>query len=315
MTGSKKLIRVGTRGSSLALRQTEWVVQRLRERVPEYCFEIIKIKTKGDMIQNLSLNEIGGKGLFVKEIEKALLEERIDLAVHSMKDLPSELPAGLTIGAVTERADFRDVLISRAGVRFMDLPVGARIGTSSLRRSAQLRYRRPDLEIRPIRGNVGTRLKKMAAEDLDGVILAAAGLERMGWSDRITERLSPDLCLPAVGQGALGLEVRTGDEKVGQMVQLLNHEETELAVAAERAFLRRLEGGCQVPIAALARFRAGRLYLTGMVASIDGTRLIREEMSVLRAHVEELGRTLAEKILQQGGEEILAEIERKADLG
>ncbi len=306
----KRKLVVGTRGSELALVQTRWVIEGLRERFPALEFEERVIKTRGDMILDVSLDKVGGKGLFVKEIEKALLEGEIDLAVHSMKDLPTELPDGLVIGAVCEREDPRDAFVSADGRGFAELKPGARIGTSSLRRGAQLKHARPDLEIVPIRGNVDTRLAKVRSEGLAGAVLAVAGLERLGRAHEITERLDLSLCLPAVGQGAIGVEVREDDDLVREVVGALDHRETRLAVAAERAFMRRLEGGCHVPVAALARAEGEALVLEGLVAAVDGSAVVRGEK---RADLSpdgaaQVGVELAEELLAMGGEMILARL-------
>jgi hydroxymethylbilane synthase len=300
-----KRIRIGTRGSKLAARQTAWVQGRIAERHPNYQIEIVRIKTSGDMITDVPLAKVGGKGLFVKEIEEALLRGEIDLAVHSMKDVPTELPAGLHLGAITEREDPRDVLVSRDGLRLGEFPLGARMGTSSLRRGAQLLGINPQWKIIPLRGNLDTRIRKLDTEGLDAVILAAAGVRRMGLEDRVTEYLPPDVMLPAVGQGALGIECRQ-EGAVNELISLLNHPASALAVEGERAFLRRLEGGCQVPIAAYGEIRGGELLLKGMVASVDGSRFFRAEAQGNDPTA--VGERLAEDLLSQGAKEVLEEI-------
>jgi hydroxymethylbilane synthase len=299
---------IGTRGSKLALWQAEWVHARLRQLEPGLLVSLKQIKTTGDKMLDTPLATIGGKGLFVKEIEDALLCGEIDLAVHSMKDVPTRLPEGLEILSIPERADPRDVLISRDGVMLDRLAAGARIGTSSLRRQAQLLHARPDLSIHMLRGNLDTRLRKLEAGEYDGIILAAAGLCRLGWADRVTEYLSPDVCLPAIGQGALALEGRADDAFVRELAGRMEHRPTRLAVTAERALLERLEGGCQVPIAAHATIDHDRLSMRALVAGVNGRRLIRDAIhgSVDEAH--RLGVRLAERLLEHGGGEILREI-------
>jgi hydroxymethylbilane synthase len=302
---SVKRIRIGTRGSKLALRQTVWVRERIAEHHPGIQIEVVRIKTTGDKITDVPLATVGGKGLFVKEIEEALLRKEIDLAVHSMKDVPTELPAGLHLGAITEREDPRDVLVSRDGLRLQAFPPGARMGTSSLRRGAQLLGVNPQWKIIPLRGNLDTRIRKLKTEDLDAVILAAAGVRRMGLEDRVTEYLPPDVMLPAVGQGALGIECLQ-EGAVNELIAFLNHPDSAMAVEGERAFLRRLEGGCQVPIAAYGEIRAGELLLRGMVAHLDGSRFFRAEAQ--GDDPETVGERLAEDLLAQGADKVLQEI-------
>mgnify|MGYP001583575981 FL=1 len=243
-------LRIGTRGSQLALNQAHWVKEKLVEAHPDLNVMLIKIKTTGDKIQDAPLAKIGGKGLFVKEIEEALIHRRIDLAVHSIKDVPTEFPEGLHLSAITKRGDPRDVFISRDGTILKDLPQKAKIGTSSLRRQAQLLHFRKDLELLPLRGNLDTRLKKLKTMNLDGIVLALAGVKRLGLEERITEIIPTEISLPAIGQGALGIETRQGDQEVEGQIQFLNHKDSWIAISAERAFLKKLEGGCQVPIAA-----------------------------------------------------------------
>jgi len=247
---------VGTRQSALALTQTNQVIDQLKAAAEQYelpfTFELRKIVTKGDRILDVTLSKVGGKGLFVKEIEQALIDEDIDIAVHSMKDVPSELQEGLVLAATPERVDPRDALITRGGCSLDELPQGALVGTSSLRRASQLQAYRPDLRMQSIRGNIDSRLRKLESEGFDAIVLAAAGLTRMGWQDRITQLLPPGICLPAVGQGALGLECRGGDSAVVDLLSWINHRPTALAVKAERTLLARLNGGCQVPIGAYA---------------------------------------------------------------
>jgi hydroxymethylbilane synthase len=301
----QKVVRIGTRGSQLALWQANWVKNKLGNLYPglKVVFEVIK--TKGDKLLDAPLAKVGGKGLFVKEIEEALLEGRIDLAVHSMKDVPMEIPEPLWIQAITEREDPRDILISKRNIILVDLPKGARIGTSSLRRQAQLLYYRPDFQIVPLRGNVNTRLQKLETEDLDAIILAAAGVKRMGWETKITEYLPYQISLPAIGQGALGIECRRKDEFMNKLVTCLNHNSTAIAVTAERAFLKRLEGGCQVPIACYGEVQKDTLYLTGLVSTLDGKWLIRAQREGKSSQEGKLGLELAEQLLSQGAGEIL----------
>lgn len=303
---------LGTRGSRLAVWQAEWVQARLQEIAPSVTVALRRIKTSGDMIVNVPLAAIGGKGLFVKEIEEALLRGEIDLAVHSMKDVPTILPDGLDILCVAAREDPRDVLISRDALSLDHLPKGARVGTSSLRRQAQLLHRRPDLTVQILRGNLDTRLRKLRNGEYDAVVLAAAGLRRMGWSNEVTEYLPPEVSLPAIGQGALGLEGRREDGFVQELVAPLEHRPTRTAVTAERALLERLEGGCQVPIAAHATIKGDTLIMDGLIASVDGRRLIRDMIQGPVSDARALGMRLAEKLLAQGGDLILSEIYGKA---
>jgi len=307
MTEQRRL-RIGTRGSSLALWQAEWVKSQLLGGQQELIVELVVIKTTGDKILDVPLAMVGGKGLFVKEIEEALLDGRADLAVHSVKDMPAELPEGLHLAAMPPREDPRDALISKNGAGLDRLPHGARVGTSSLRRAAQLLHLRPDLRIETLRGNVDTRLRKLESEGLDAIVLAAAGLKRMELSQVISEYLEPERILPAVGQGALGIETRIADLFTNEIVASLIHQQTVTTVRAERAFLKRLEGGCQVPIGAYATMEGETLILTGMVADLKGFRLIRKEMRGDARQPELVGESLAEVVLQSGGREILAEI-------
>ncbi|MGE5310341.1 MAG: hydroxymethylbilane synthase [Nitrospirota bacterium] len=301
-------LRIGTRGSALALWQAEWVRSQLTAAHPGLTVELVTIKTQGDKILDVPLAKVGGKGLFVKEIEEALLEGRVDLAVHSMKDMPAELLAGLRVAAMPLREDPRDVLIMREGSGFADLPPGARIGTSSLRRAAQLLHLRADLRIETLRGNLDTRLRKLETHGFHAVVLAAAGIKRMGLSHLITQYLEPELMLPAVGQGALGIETRTEDAPTNELVAALAHQPTMVAVRAEREFLRRLQGGCQVPIGGHATLEGERLILTGMVADLQGRRVIRRVLQGEARKAEEIGESLAEVVLSVGGAEILGEI-------
>jgi hydroxymethylbilane synthase len=275
--------------------------------------EIEIIRTRGDIVTDVPLSRVGDRGLFIKEIETALTEGRIDLAVHSMKDVPSQIPAGLMLAATTERLDPRDVLIARGPKGIDDLPKGGVLATGSLRRRSQALALRPDLSIVDLRGNVTTRLKKFEASTWDGMLLAGAGLERLGLATRISGRIPTDVILPAVGQGALALEARRDDQDVVEMLRELEHVETAVAVRAERAFLAKLEGGCQVPIAALGSVRGNRLVLEGYIGSIDGQKSTRQRMESRSSEPEELGKALGEKILAEGGREILEEVRRSAD--
>ena len=302
-----KKLTVGTRGSALALRQTNWVVEALKSLHPGLEINVRIIKTKGDKIMDVPLAKIGDKGLFVKEIELALLREKVDFAVHSMKDLPTQIAEGLCIAAVPERVDPSDVLITN-GPGLADLPNGARIGTSSMRRRAQLRNFRPDLRISDLRGNLDTRLRKLDSGDFDGIVLAYAGLHRMGWTDRITEKIPPEICLPAAGQGALATEARNGDKSVADILKALDHVESHAAVLAERSLLRALGGGCQVPVGALGSMKDGDLMLAGVVASPDGTRVVRGEVTGSPESPEDLGQELARALLAAGAEDVLREL-------
>ncbi len=310
--GQRSTLILGTRGSKLALCQSEWFQTKIQEVAPEVRVTLRKIHTSGDKIVDVPLAKIGGKGLFVKEIEDALLTGEIDFAVHSMKDVPAQLPDGLAILCIPPREDARDAFISREGCSFQDLPVGATIGTASLRRQAQLLHARPDLKITMLRGNLDTRLRKLKEGQFDAIILAAAGLHRLAWSQTITEYLSPILSLPAIGQGALGIEGRANDEFVRSIVSRLSDQATHTTVAAERAFLNRLEGGCQVPIAAYATLADEHLALDGLVASVDGKTVIRDQIKGTPQQAHSLGVQLADRLLSRGGDKILREIYESA---
>ena len=328
-----KTFRLGTRGSQLALWQANWVKGEIERKNPGLGVEIVKIKTTGDKILDVPLAKVGGKGLFVKEIEEALLSERIDLAVHSMKDVPTDLPKGLHLAAITEREDPRDAFIGRkqeAGSKkpevenngkscllpltscLLNLPQGANVGTSSLRRSSQLLSLRPDLKISQLRGNLNTRLKKLDDGGFDAIILAAAGVKRLGWSDRITEYIPPEISLPAIGQGALGIETRTDDKETNALIAFFDHSPTSISVRGERAFLRRLEGGCQVPIAAYGEVKDEKMNLVGLVASTDGKKIIKDSIAGTVDRAESLGVELAEKLLKMGAWDILKEVYKVA---
>ena len=304
---------IGSRGSQLALWQAKWIAARLAERGQETRIEIIK--TTGDKITDVPLAKVGTKGLFTKEIEEALLDGRIDLAVHSLKDLPTEIPLGLTIGAIMEREDVHDVFIShsqKAHKSLDELPHGAMIATGSLRRKCQLLHHRPDLQIIDIRGNVPTRLQKLAASSWDGVILAKAGLTRLNLTDWITETIPTDIILPAVGQGAIAIEVRAGDQTFRSLVATVNHEPTAIATRAERTLLASLEGGCQVPIGAYARIKDGAFVMDALIGSLDGKKVIRSTIHGDPSQAETLANTLARTLLQSGGDRILKDIRTEA---
>jgi hydroxymethylbilane synthase len=300
-----KLIRIGTRGSALALAQTAWVKARLEKRYPDARIETVSIKTSGDRFFEASLQAIGGKGIFTKEIEEALLRDQIDIAVHSMKDLPTLLPAGLTLAAVPEREDARDALVS-GGAVLAQLSSGTRLATGSLRRKAQIAHCRPDLRVVPIRGNVDTRLKKFDGGECDALVMAAAGLKRIGCEDRITEYLPNAVCLSAVAQGALGLESREDDSSIRAALAFLHDPVCCAEISAERAFLNRLGGGCHIPVAARAVVESGNLNLCGVIADPDGKSLCRGELSGAVNQADDLGRELAERLLSQGADRILA---------
>ncbi|MHC1741508.1 MAG: hydroxymethylbilane synthase [Syntrophobacteraceae bacterium] len=305
---TERPLRIGTRGSLLALTQSGLIKRALEELWPGLQVELKIIKTTGDRIQDVPLAKVGGKGLFVKEIEDALLAEEVDLAVHSMKDVPAELPPGLEIGVVPEREDPRDVLITNRGKGLGDLPEGAVVGSSSLRRAAQVKRLRPDLRVEMLRGNLDTRLKKLENGQYDAIILAAAGLHRMGWRDRITAYFDPSEFVPAIGQGALGLELRTNDETTRRLAGPLHHADTAVAVEAERAFLQTLEGGCQVPIGGHATVSPDEVTFSGLVASVDG-RIIYSKTDVApRSEAAALGRRIANELLDAGARRILQDV-------
>jgi hydroxymethylbilane synthase len=304
---------IGSRKSNLALTQTEWVIKKLESLNLPYTFEVKKIMTKGDKILDVTLSKVGGKGLFVKEIEQAMFDKEIDLAVHSMKDMPAVLPEGLTIASIPEREDHRDAFISKDGKTMLkDLPEGAIVGTSSLRRGAQVLVQRPDIKIKSVRGNIETRLRKLKEEDYDAIILAVAGLKRMGWSeDIVTEYLAPEVCVPAVGQGALAIECREDDAEVRELLSKLNDEYTERAVTAERTFLHLMEGGCQVPIAGYAYLEGNEVVLSALVAKTDGTKVIHE---IIRGNDPvAVGKEAADRVLAKGGKDLIDEA--KEELG
>ncbi len=298
-------VRVGTRGSDLALWQARWVMDRLQAHHPDVRFQIVEVTTQGDRDRKTPLHRAGGVGLFVKALEVALLDDAIDLAVHSLKDMPSRVPPALALAAVPERADPRDVLVSPAGASLLELPAGARVGTGSPRRKAQLLNRRPDLEVVGIRGNVDTRLRKAEGADYDAVVLAAAGLTRLEREDAITEVLPPETLLPAAGQGALAVEIRADDEQTRTLVAPVNHPSSWAAAAAERSFMARLGAGCHVPAAAYAVIDEGDVWLRGLVASHDGQRMIRNERRGPMEQAEAVGEAVAEDLLGRGAGDLL----------
>ena len=303
-----KRLRIATRKSQLALWQANWVKDELEKRNPGLDVELVRIVTKGDKILDVPLAKVGGKGLFVKEIEDALLEGRADIAVHSMKDVPTELPAGLHLAVICEREDPRDAWFAKDGKSFRDIQEGARVGTSSLRRQTQLRALRPDLVFENLRGNVDTRLRKLEEGQYDAIVLAAAGVKRLGFAGRVTEYLAADVTLPAIGQGAVGIECREADRETNALIAPLRHGPTWTAVLAERAFLATLQGGCQVPIAGFAEVADGRVTLRGLVGSLDGQTVIRGSRSGSPVDAESLGSDLGEELLDRGAREILEEV-------
>ncbi|WP_081618404.1 MULTISPECIES: hydroxymethylbilane synthase [unclassified Thioalkalivibrio] len=306
-----KPVRIATRKSPLAMWQAEHVAARLRAREPERPVELVGMTTQGDRVLDSPLARIGGKGLFVKELEIALLEDRADIAVHSVKDVPMELPEQLELPVILDREDPHDAFVSNRYAHVDELPQGARVGSSSLRRQCQLRARRPDLEVRDLRGNVNTRLGKLDAGEYDAILLAAAGLKRLGFDERIRSCLEPDVSLPAVGQGAIAIECRAGDRAIGDLIAPLNDPDTADRVRAERAFNRRLEGGCQVPLAAHATLDGDQLHLDGLVGAVDGSRLLRRQVDGPRGEAEALGIRLADMLLELGAGELLAAAHRE----
>ncbi len=304
----RKQIRIGTRGSALALWQAEWVKSEIEKKYRNMTVTLTKIKTTGDKILDVPLAKVGGKGLFVKEIEEAMLGNEIDIAVHSMKDVPTFFPDGLHLSCITKREDPRDALLSRNNVPFNKLPQGSNVGTSSLRRQAQLMNIRPDFVIHQLRGNVDTRLRKLKEGQFDAIILAAAGVKRLGLAANVTEYIDPTISLPAIGQGALGIECRVDDRELNDLIAFFNHADSRTCVTGERALLRRLEGGCQVPIACYGQMKDENLHLTGLVGSVDGKRIIRDTIEGAPEEAEKLGVALAEKLLSQGADAILREV-------
>ncbi|MBS3976235.1 MAG: hydroxymethylbilane synthase [Syntrophomonadaceae bacterium] len=307
-------IRIGTRESALAMWQTNWVIEFLRKYHPTVQFSVVPIKTKGDKIIDVALAKIGDKGLFTKELEIALLENQIDLAIHSMKDIPTAIPAGLKISAISQRTDPRDVLLSLNSFTLDTLPAGAKVGTSSLRRRAQLLNYRSDLNILDLRGNIDTRMAKLERGEFKAIVLAKAGVERLKMEERISEAISLDVCLPAVGQGAIGIQTRVDDVQTIELVSAIHHPATADAIFAERSLLRELEGGCQIPIGALGQIEGNDLVLDGLVASLNGDRIVRLTASGPRTMPDAIGRELAHKLIAEGAREILQQVRREAQV-
>lgn len=312
MTQTTNIVRIATRKSALALWQAEFVKAQLEHYHPGILVELVPMSTQGDIILDTPLAKIGGKGLFVKELEQAMLEGLADIAVHSMKDMPVEFPEGLTLHTICEREDPRDAFVSNNFANIDELPQGAIVGTSSLRRQCQIRASRPDLKIHDLRGNVNTRLAKLDSGQYDAIILAAAGLIRLEMKDRIRAYIEPEVSLPANGQGAVGIECRTDDEAIKALLAPLEHSETRIRVNAERAMNRHLEGGCQVPIGAYALVNGDQVHLRGLVGAIDGSEILRDEVSGHVNDAEKLGVELAKMLLAQGADRILAEVYRDA---
>ena len=301
-------ITIGTRGSPLALWQAHWIKSQLESLHGDLTVDLVKIKTSGDKIQDVPLAKVGGKGLFTKEIEESMLRFETDIAVHSMKDVPVQFPPSLTLSVVTERQDPRDVLVSQKDLKLDQLPKGAKVGTGSFRRTTQLLHYRPDLEVVPMRGNLETRLKKLESEGLDAIILAAAGLIRLDMADRISEFIEPEIMLPGGGQGAVGIESRKEDLPTMNRIFILDHEETHRALEAERSFLTRLQGGCQVPIGVYATIEGETLHLRGLVGSLDGKQILKAESKGSVEDPEAIGYQLAGEILEMGADKILKEV-------
>ena len=304
----KKKICIGTRGSKLALWQTNFIKSKIKCLFSDLNVDLKIIKTMGDKITDRPLAMVGGKGLFVKEIETALLNKEIDLAVHSMKDMPGELPEGLVIGAIPERENPFDVLISKDNSLLADYKKGAKIGTSSLRRASQIKYIRPDAEIESIRGNIDTRIQKLKAGDYDAIVLAAAGLRRLGQGKQITEYLDETVMIPAVGQGALCIETRENDGDIAEIMEKLDHHDTRICVTGERAFLKQIEGSCHIPVACFGKIQNNKVLLTAVVASVDGKALIKEQIISPINKVEHSGQVLADQVLEKGGRKILEQL-------
>ncbi|WP_419599883.1 hydroxymethylbilane synthase [Thiolapillus sp.] len=305
---AEQTIRIATRQSPLALWQAQHVVRRLRQAHPGLKTELVKMVTRGDKILDAPLAKVGGKGLFVKELEQGMLDGIVDIAVHSMKDVPVEFPPGLHLATILQREDPRDAFVSSRHASLVDLPHDAVVGTSSLRRQCQIKEKLPDCRILSLRGNVNTRLAKLDAGEYDAIILAAAGLKRLDLAERITEILQPEVSLPAIGQGAIGIECRIDDRASNALLQTLHDPQTSICVSAERAMNARLQGGCQVPIAGFARLHGGRLHLSGLVGSPDGQQMLRAEGSGSPEQAEQIGQHVAEKLLQGGADRILQEL-------
>jgi hydroxymethylbilane synthase len=304
-----KPLRIGSRGSILARWQAEFVRKQLFQATGMEA-EIIIIKTSGDKMQQTPLTQLGGKGIFIKELEEALLDESVDIAVHSVKDIPTDTPSRLHFPAVCRRDDVRDCVVSHTGTPLANLRQGARVGTSSLRRQAQLRHFRPDLDLRELRGNVDTRLRKVESGEYDAIVLSKAGLDRLGWAAKITEALSTDISLPAVGQGAIAIESRLKDQDTTEILGKLDDPETRTAIIAERALLSALQGGCQVPLGAWARMERGELVMEAVVCSVDGTQYVRERGTAPPEQASELGQQLARVLAEGGARTILEEVQR-----
>ena len=304
---SIKKLRIGTRRSNLALVQSNWVKLKIKERYPEIDVELVEIVTQGDKIQDRPLYEVGGKGLFLKEIEEALLDERVDIAVHSMKDVPADSVEDLVFYAVPERESPFDVLISKNGIKLSELAPEAKIGTGSLRRMSQLKAFRQDFNIIPIRGNVETRLQKLGTDELDAIILAEAGMTRLGYKDCVTQVLSAETLIPAVGQGALGIQGRRDNLELKNLLSFMNDDITATAIAAERALLKELDGGCKIPLAGYAYIKDGLLHLYGMVGNRDGSKIIHEKAQGPSVYADTIGKELAKQLLKRGAAEILAQ--------
>jgi hydroxymethylbilane synthase len=304
-----KPLRIGSRGSILARWQAEFVRKQLFQ-IAGVEAEIIIIKTSGDKMQQSPLTQIGGKGIFIKELEEALLDESVDLAVHSVKDIPTETPSRLFFPAVCRRDDVRDCVVSHSGTPLANLRQGARVGTSSLRRQAQLRHYRPDLDLRELRGNVDTRLRKVESGEYDAIVLSKAGLDRLGWAQKITEALSTDISLPAVGQGAIAIESRVKDQEAAEILGKLDDVETRTAIIAERALLKALQGGCQVPLGAWARMERGELVMEAVVCSVDGGQYVRKKAVAPPDQAAQLGEQLARELVEGGAQGILEEVQR-----
>ena len=309
---SDDILRIATRKSPLALWQANYVSSMLQHHHPDLKVELVTMVTQGDKILDTPLAKVGGKGLFVKELEVGMLEGRADIAVHSMKDVPVEFPIGLHLAAICEREDPRDAFVSNTYASLDDLPQGARLGTSSLRRQSQIAAFRPDLKIIDLRGNVNTRLKKLDDGEYDAIILAAAGLIRLEFQDRITQFIGTDICLPAIGQGAVGIECRSDDARVHNLIAPLNDNKTQIRISAERAMNERLQGGCQVPIAGYAEFEKGLIMMRGLVGQVDGKKIIRGDIAGPAENAEELGIVLAEDLLSRGANKILNELYEKS---
>ena len=303
-------IRIGTRGSMLARWQAEFIRKKIFQTTGVEA-EIVIIKTTGDKLQQAPFSQIGGKGVFIKELEEALLNEEIDLAVHSVKDIPTDVPSRLCFPVICRREDMRDCVVAEKGETLAALRQGARVGTSSLRRQSQLRHLRPDLDVRDLRGNVDTRLRKVESGEYDAILLAKAGLDRLGWSNRISEILSPEVCMPAVGQGALGVQARLKDTEIADALAALDDFETRQSIVAERSLLGALEGGCQVPLGAWARIERGELAIDAVVCSPDGTQHVRQRATASPEQARELGRRVAQLLIDSGAREILQEVYRQ----